>query len=353
MKVLLIDTLMYAHHIPYFEYLYNGLNLKCDVTGVLPDNYKNENMNIIHLSFFYGKMKPHKHYVNAYINWMIKLKKIIKKEKPDLIHFLYGDTFYAYFGIALNLLGCKNIIMTFHQIRRGFLRELSLRYIAKQAKTCIVHSDRLKKEFNSLGIHNVKHIEYPYFGEIKDDGADVKNTYELLAIGSTRRDKGLDILLEALNIVDKPFRLTIAGNANEFGSEFIMEKSIKYSERVRMYLKYLTDEEFEKFTEESDIVVLPYRRIFDGASGPLTYAVAHGKMVIGSAHGTLGEIISKNHLGAVFETENAADLAKALNNALGEDFIKDDYYKAYQKKINVKTFIEEHYKIYKIKEGME
>ena len=69
-----------------------------------------------------------------------------------------------------------------------------------------------------------------------------------------------------------------------------------------------------------DIFVLPYRKEFDGASGPLTEAVVREKMIVSSDHGSLGKIVNSNHLGITFESENSKELEKALSRALVIDF---------------------------------
>ncbi len=42
-----------------------------------------------------------------------------------------------------------------------------------------------------------------------------------------------------------------------------------YRNRVKLYLDFLTDEEFEMAIQAVDAIVLPYRKTFNGASGPL------------------------------------------------------------------------------------
>lgn len=72
----------------------------------------------------------------------------------------------------------------------------------------------------------------------------------------------------------------------------------------------MTDEEFEMAIQAVDAIVLPYRKTFNGASGPLGEGVAKGKMIIAANHGSLGDIVEKNHLGYTFESENIEALKK-------------------------------------------
>ena len=99
-----------------------------------------------------------------------------------------------------------------------------------------------------------------------------------------------------------------------------------------MNLRYLSEEELVSAAQAADIVALPYRRSFDGASGPLGIGAALGKVIVGPGHGSVGETIRENHLGHVFEAENARALAKVLDDALSDGFAADDHYQAYQGK---------------------
>lgn len=358
MKILLIDPLMYAHHIPYFEGLARKLKTSHEVVGIVPEGYETRECRIVHLSLYKEGMIPGNTYYFAYLSWMHCINNIVKTEKPDVVHFLYGDIFYRYFGIGLDFIPSCKLIVTFHQIRRSMIRDLSLRMICRMVDTVVVHTEKLQKDFYALNIKNVEQIEYPYFvGEdiatkeearamlgVAPNGAPV-----LLALGSTRQDKGLDILLEALNQVQNPFYLLIAGNANAFDKQYIDTHAAKYISNVKCILKYLSDEELALSIACSDIVVLPYRKSFDGASGPLGEGVAKGKTIIGSDHGSLGKIIKDNHLGYTFECEKAGKLALVIDSALKKPFELDDNYRHYQDSISVDTFANKYISIYQKK----
>lgn len=184
----------------------------------------------------------------------------------------------------------------------------------------VVHTESLEKMLLEMGIKNVKHIEYPQFQKIAvpstEDARKQLRLKEdipvLLALGATRDDKGLDILLDALNFVNHDFQLLIAGKEESFSEEFIDEHTKKYSTKVTKLLKFLDDYEFAECLSAADFVVLPYRKCFDGASGPLGEGVVLGKTIIGPNHGSLGDIIEKNHLGYIFEAENINSLAKVI-----------------------------------------
>ena len=57
-------------------------------------------------------------------------------------------------------------------------------------------------------------------------------------------------------------------------------------------------------------------------------------------------IISNNHLGYTFESENIADLAKTINVALMQHFEYDECAKKYQSTLSVDSFISSHKVLY-------
>lgn len=97
----------------------------------------------------------------------------------------------------------------------------------------------------------------------------------------------------------------------------------------------------------SDIIVLPYRKVFGGASGLLCEGVALGKCIVDLNHGTLGYTIEKKHLGYTFESENAKSLADVLEKALNKNFQLDENYKKYQKSLNPEYFSKSYMNLYK------
>src|SRR5690606_6673064 len=118
-NILLIDTNLSGHHYYYVKALVNKKN---KYILYLPKSELFDNQ------IYYESNKVN-NFID-YINWMKKIKKIILDEKIDIVHFLYADSLYKYFGLFLpKSLKKIKIICTFHQIRRGLLRTLSLKRI--------------------------------------------------------------------------------------------------------------------------------------------------------------------------------------------------------------------------------
>ena len=350
MKVLFINMTLDGHHLDYIKAL-------CDIKEIEPVVIVNAASTaiparqIVLSECVFGSMVLREH-----LKWIGKVKKIIRDERPDIVHFVWGDSFYRFLGIGFRTI-CKKYkaVITFHQIRKSRLHRLSLRIYSKLFDRIIVHTASLKSYLNSLGIENCIHIEYPNFrketpysriyAQEKLGFSSTKSV--LLCLGGTRKDKGLDILLEALKRVSEPFFLLVAGTELSIKRVTIEELSKNYAESTCVILRYLSVEEVNLCLNAADIVVLPYRKTFDGASGPLAEGVGLGKCIVGADHGSLGAIIRDNHLGYVFESENIEALAQTLNQALQENFVYDSQAEKYKDSLKVESFQNGYSKLYK------
>lgn len=333
MKILFVDTFLGGHHVTYINSVMEPFSGAVACIPAPCDSVVCSKKIVTTIN----KKKKYWYFV-----WIKRLKKIIGEEKPDIVHFVYGDALYRFWGIHFPK--DVKIVITCHQIRRSFLRDMAYRVIARKVDAIVVHTDKLKSDFEGIGVKNVYHNEYPHFSQIlvntdsKTELGLARETKVILALGATTKYKGLDILLAALNKVNKPFVLLIAGAKDEFDEKYIAEHSAQYAGSVKTILRYLDENEFSMCLNAADIVCLPYRKSFDGASGPLGEGVAIGKMIVGPNHGSLGSIIENNHLGLTFEAENETSLAEALEKALAIDWKPDSKYLAYKELMSPKRF---------------
>lgn len=345
MRILLIETKITGHHLPYAQKL--GEIEKCEIKYLISEKCDDIDKDQI-------IMKNQPNSFREYLLWLKEIKEVAINNNIDVIHFLYGDILYRFFGLGLYKLKKFKVLATFHQIRRSVLRDFSRKLIFNKIDCGIVHTNAIKELLNRLDIKNVKHIEYPQFSElpIKDKiearkffGIEGENIV-IGAIGGTRTDKGLDLLLESLKYVDRKFNLLIAGKEQDFTENFIEEKTREYREKVTKYIKFLDDNELNLALNAVDIIVLPYRKCFDGASGPLAEGVWIRKTIIGPNHGSLGEIITSNCLGYTFESENVENLTKVIINSIDNRYEWTEKAEKYRDKLNVRTFKYEYENIY-------
>ena len=314
MKVLFVDIANDGHHVVYLKNLVRSKLYQSII--LLP-----EILTEIDVKQYPAKNDPSEN-IFFYMKWLHEIKSIAKIEKVDIILFMQMDPLMKYFAFGLSKLKEFKVIIIYHHFWNGFFRSLSYRCIARKVEISIVHTQTILEKFKSYGIKNVIKIEYPAFGDVCKK-SQMHIPKRLLFFGATRYDKGLDILLEALKNIKEDYFLFIVGQDTYFDKKFIEKHIEEYKERVYLDLRFVNDQEKEKYFIETDIVILPYRRIFDGASGPLTDGVIKEKIIIGPNHGSIRDVIEKNHIGYTFESESVSSLTQVISKAINTEFIYD------------------------------
>lgn len=346
MRILFVDAVTTGHHMVYMKELINDGRYESVVLAPDDDMIKNAG--------FGGNTTVVPMTGGSYGQRLEQIRKTADEYKVDIIHLLFADSIMKYYGFGLGRLKQYRIAATFHQFRYSFLRNIARKLLFAKVDRGVVHTESMLRYLEGNNIKNAVHIEYPKFERVEycdKETAKKRLGIEtdkpvLLALGGTRYDKGLDILLHALNKAEQPFYLLVAGKPEAFDEAFIRSEGARFADAMKLILRFLTDEEMALCSSACDIAVLPYRMSFDGASGGLVDAVVAGKPVIGAGHGALGELIRNNHLGYTFKTEDPDDLARVIDKALSEGFLQDDTAERYRKSLDPQSFRSKYYKLY-------
>ncbi|MCI8692352.1 MAG: glycosyltransferase family 4 protein [Lachnospiraceae bacterium] len=336
-KVLFVDTACEGHHTVYLK------NLVCSgkyqSVCCVPRRYAG-----IKTKHYSVEINPGQNVI-SYMRWINEIKTIADMEHVDIIQIMQMDPLMKYFSFYLNKLKEYRIVVVYHHFWKGWLRKSSYLTISKKVDFAVVHTQPIRDKLVSYGLKNIKKFEYPGFGQTGNKTAD-HFPRRLLAFGATRYDKGLDILLDALKLVGENFCIYIVGKDTYFDKEYILEHSMQYREKVYLDLRVVSDEEKEKYFAETDIVVLPYRQVFDGASGPLCDGVIKEKVIIGPNHGSLKGIIEDNHIGYTFSSESPESLAEVISRAINSDFSYDEKAVEYKKSLLPERMQKEYEKLF-------
>lgn len=141
----------------------------------------------------------------------------------------------------------------------------------------------------------------------------------ILFFGQIKETKGLDVLLEAFARTNREAVLIIAGRMRghsfEKYEQLIEQHNLK--ENVKVFGGYITPEKRNMLFHIADVVVLPYRKVFQ--SGVMLMAMSCGKAVIASDLLPNMEMIKKNSNGFLFKSGNADELAELLNEVMKDD----------------------------------
>lgn len=284
-----------------------------------------------------------------------KLKSFIKKNgyMYDIIH-VHGDS-----G------GCKifrkfNTVATFHGFtasnplyknifKRFFLYLFSARYefnnlkyskkitsVSKKVAEQIQNYTNKKINVVYNGIDLKKFNSFIYKTSMKKKLKFKKDNVYILFVGTQAWRKGLDIALEAMNLLkNNRLRLNIIGlKTNKLNNNFVTFHGLLNEKQIIRYYK------------ASDIFIMPSR--YEGFSIAVLEAMASGLPVIASNNIGLDEIIKNNFNGILIEN-NPNELAKIIKKLLiNRKLLNKISYNSYQtsKKFDWANIVKKYIEIY-------
>lgn len=134
----------------------------------------------------------------------------------------------------------------------------------------------------------------------------------ILFFGSIKRVKGLDTLLAAMPDilrVHPEATLVIAGRVwkDDFAAYEDLIGRLGVASKVEARLRFIPEEEAALYFQAADVVVLPYRKIYQ--SGVLLMAMSFGCPVVATHCGGMAEVVQDGLTGYLVPPENPSELA--------------------------------------------
>jgi D-inositol-3-phosphate glycosyltransferase len=334
-KVCMVDS---AIGNDYTFYLCSGMNfVGIDISLVVPEDRQvgfKTNFPLIKLSPTKSADVSKLDKLGKYSNYLIKLYKYIKKNKFDVVHFQFLRRIEteSIFFLFLRIVGIK-LVYTVHDVfplNKSKLNSLFNIVAYKSANVLIVHSTKNKEMLLgsvSLNPEKIKVIPHGNFNDYLPEKPITKNEAReyfelnndekvLLFFGFIKEYKGLDILLEAVDMASKTIgnlTLIIAGAAQ---SEKLVERYNKKISELPKDIKVIYHSEFiprDKvaiYFLASDVLVLPYKII--SHSGVLHLAYSFGRAIIGTRVGDFEEFIDDGKSGILTKSNDSPGVADAI-----------------------------------------
>jgi len=344
-KVAIIDPLG-AHGSSHHFYLFGqaeGL-LKNDLDVSLYTNNETPSPKINGLKFFafYNEIFKSKSRVISGIKWIIGTVFSVFHARFSGISIFHFHIFYTNVLVLFNLFVVKilfgKVVLTVHDVSSfstSSNSSLIKNLIYKLTDRVITHNEFSRSEILNMNanlsscISIVPHGNYTSFVNIQYDKEKSKKQLGipndrkiLLFFGMIKKVKGLELLLYALKAVIKQnpdVLLVIAGRLwdNNFSDYQKIIDENNLSEYILLHTKFIPQDDVEHYYCASDLVVLPYKKIYQ--SGVLMMTLSYERPALVSDLPPLKEIISDNENGFLFKTENVSDLAASLNSILGNE----------------------------------
>ncbi len=269
-------------------------------------------------------------------NW-IKVGNELKNLCPDIIVVRYWLPFMGpCLGTILRRVKKNNYTKIIciadnilpHEKRPG--DKQFTQYFLKPVDAFITMSEKVLKDlrrFTSKPAQQIVHPLYDNFGEKIDKAKARKhlglNTDDkiILFFGFIRKYKGLDILLQAMKILNRPaptndklqtinYKLLIAGEFYEDRKQYdelIEQLNIKSNLILRT--DFIPDSEVKYYLSAADFVIQPYRNATQSGVTPLSYHFEKPMLVTNV--GGLPQLVPDGKAGLVAEP-NAASIAEKI-----------------------------------------
>lgn len=274
------------------------------------------------------------------LNWL-KVGNELKKIKPDLIVVRYWLPFMGpCLGTILRQVKknhhtkvvciADNVIP--HEKRFG--DTAFTKYFLKPIDAFITMSEKVLNDlrlFTQKPAQQIVHPLYDNFGEpiTKQEARSYLDLPEqenvILFFGFIRKYKGLDILLEAISLLNRKhsnlnIKLLIAGEFYEDRKQYddqIVQLNIQHS--LILKTDFIADSEVKYYLSAADFVIQPYRNATQSGVTPLAYHF--NKPMLVTNVGGLPNLVPDKKVGLVAEP-NAQSIAEKIEElyALGENF---------------------------------
>jgi glycosyltransferase involved in cell wall biosynthesis len=228
-------------------------------------------------------------------------------------------------GIAV-LATVHNVVP--HRYPAAIPKQLHDRWRRRGWRACdglFVHTARLRGELSAfLGanhppIHVTPHGVWSLPpGTVLPSAAERLRWKKLLFFGNIRRNKGLHLLLDALDNT-LGFSLTIAGAADDraYFDDDVAPRIVRAKDRgVKIDLQegFAADDELHRLFLSHSAIVLPYTADFVAQSGVMFMGLAYRLPILASASGAMAEFIADHRAGFVFDPTSRASLSAALTS---------------------------------------
>jgi len=316
-----------------------------------PELHANPNLRFLN---FHGSQRQNANFAEKLSKLLVYYAKLIRyaaRSKPKVLHILWNNKFEFFDRTILMLyykvMG-KKMALTAHNVNQArrdakdsWLNRLTLRIQYRLCDHIFVHTNKMKDELcQDFGVSEkavtvIRHPVNNAFPDTELTATEAKQRLGLrdeekaiLFFGRIRPYKGIEYLLDAFRLLDKQadYRLIVAGEPKKGSEEYLHEirervKTDFDQGRVVLRIQFIPDDEMELYLKGADVLVLPYKEIFQ--SGVLFLAYSFGLPVVATDVGSFREEIVEGSTGFLSKPGEPADLAKAIQTYFASDLFKN------------------------------
>lgn len=288
-----------------------------------------------------------------------RLKKFVNDHPDDkFIYLAYGTVLDPMFlkAVTRSPNHCVDIHEAIAQNEEQNARLVkSLESIYRDRVKCVIsHSERTDDFLKAYGysgkIYHVPHFKYvfPKEYELASVARDVREAVSqdkinLLFFGNLTKEKGVDILIESVNLLDDEtagkYNVIIAGKDRDGSCDQVRPAA---GRSVRFIKRHITDDELRYVYAHTDLLALPYRKT--SQSGILEMAFYFKKPIVASDIPYFRKMLTKFPTFGVLAGKGPREFSKGLTEYAGSrkcDYFDDKEYALYENRAEVNLFMEE------------
>jgi len=271
--------------------------------------------------------------------------------KKRIIHFQWPDRNKFIDRIVLPLIARirgHKVVLTVHNINAGkrdnrdtWFNRATLRTLYHLSNSLIVHTEQSKIELmNEFPIpeNKISIVKHGMNNRVAQEGLTTKEARESLGIKSNEKVvlffgnidyyKGLDILIDSIHLLPENisgnFKLLIAGNSKSADfKQTILQKinSPGLENKIIHHIRYIPDQDVEKYFMAADCIALPYRNIYQ--SGVIFMAYTFGLPLIVSDIGNFRNDIPEGKTGFLIKDIDPVSLSKTITKYFNSDIYQN------------------------------
>ena len=295
-------------------------------------------------------------YLKIIFLFLFRIPKIVKNQEIEIICLQDPITgFFAILSLKLRKLPVKIIVETHGDFidtigleKNLLLPKFYISIFTYFAKYSINNADSIRsiseftekqvKEFGYSGLF----VRFPAWINIDtylnaDENRSYKDTFKIIFVGSVTDRKNPDLIVKALEPIDKNLSLEIIGSTPNGKYLEKLQNSInnsKHSERIKM-TPFLDSQELISKYSTANLFILPSKS--EGLGRVIIEAQSTACPVLISSDTGMTDLVIENETGFIFENNNEIDLTEKLK------FIIENYEHATQTGVNARLFVKENF----------
>jgi D-inositol-3-phosphate glycosyltransferase len=269
-----------------------------------------------------------------------RLIRYVSTAKPRIFHILWNNKFELFDRTLLmlyyRLLG-KRVVLTVHNVNAGRRdsrdsrsNRLTLRIQYRLTDHLFVHTEKMKLELmREFGVEGARITVIPFGinnavpntsltpAEAKRRLGLLESEKAILFFGNITPYKGIEYLVAAFKVLtsrDPGYRLIIAGKPDNCETYWKMIRTetedCVEGGSVLLHADFIPDSETELYFKAADVLVLPYRHVYQ--SGVLFLGYSFGLPVIAADVGSLKDEIIAGKTGWLVRPEDSVGLVRAI-----------------------------------------